>query len=133
MSPESMSTQESTERRRHPRRDAEWPVTLSLPDGYFDARLRDVSSSGACFHLDRPLPEMTQLSLQLDLPEGAAADGGEVREAHGPRGQRVRGTGVVVRCQRVSPALDHYEVAVFFHQLEDEDRLALERFVTSSG
>lgn len=109
------------ERRRHPRRTAEWPVTLSLPEGYFEARLRDVSASGACFHLDHAVPEMTALSIQLDLPT-----------LQGDDSRRVSGTGVVVRCQRVSPALDHYEVAVFFHELADDDRLALESYVQRS-
>jgi hypothetical protein len=114
----SQPTPSGAERRRQPRRAAEWPVTLCLPEGYFDARLRDVSSAGACFHLDRPVAEMTALALQLDLP---AEDG--------PR--RVHGTGVVVRCRRVSPVLDHYEIAVFFHQISSDDRVALEQYVAS--
>ena len=106
---------DGAERRAHPRAAAEWPITIALPEGYFEARLRDVSASGVCFHVDRPVAEMTVLRLQLDL--------GEPGEK-----QRVDGRGVVVRCRRISPAVDHYEVAVFFDQIEQRDRDLLERY-----
>ena len=97
------------ERRAHPRAPAEWPITIALPEGYFEANLRDVSASGVCFHVDRPVSEMTVLRLQLDL------------DSEGDK-HRVDGRGVVVRCKRIAPALEHYEVAVFFDQIEARDR-----------
>ena len=100
---------DGSERRAHPRVPAEWPITIALPEGYFEANLRDVSASGVCFHVDRPVSEMTVLRLQLDL------------DSEGDK-HRVDGRGVVVRCKRISPALDHYEVAVFFDQIESRDR-----------
>ena len=117
VAPEPFPGDDDTVRRRsQPRVRVEWPITISLPEGYFQANLRDVSPAGVCFHLDRQVPEMSILSLQLDLPAPS-----------GPR--RIQGRGAVVRCVRVAPALDHYEVAVFFHELADEDREALSRFV----
>lgn len=106
------------DRRRHPRARADWPITLALPEGSFQARLRDVSASGVCFHLDRPVPEMSLLAVELRLPGDGPA-------------RSVRGRGVVVRCQQVSPALEHYEVAVFFNELEDADRELLAGFAGS--
>ncbi len=100
---------EGDERRNHPRAAVDWPVTIALDDGEHEARLRDVSRSGVCFYLDRRIPEMTILRLELDLP--GASDPG-----------RVSGVGVVVRCRRVAPPVDHYEVAVFLNDISDSDR-----------
>jgi len=105
---------DGSERRAHPRIPAEWPITIALPEGYFEANLRDVSASGVCFHVDRPVAEMTVLRLQLDL------------DSQGDK-HRVDGRGVVVRCKRIAPALEHYEVAVFFDQIEAHDREVLAR------
>ena len=112
---------EGGERRNHPRAAVDWPVTIALEDGEHPARLRDVSRSGVCFYLDRRIPEMTLLRLELDLP--GVDDAGEPR--------RISGMGVVVRCRRVAPPVDHYEVAVFLNDISDEDRSQLESVVAS--
>ena len=109
-------TSTGTERRRHPRAEADWTVEVALEDGVHRARLRDVSRIGMCFHLERPIPMMTVLRVGLDLPVD-----------HGVR--RVTGSGAVVRCQRVSPTLDHYEVAIFLHEMGEDDRNALDAHV----
>ena len=109
------------DRRRWPRARAEWPITLALPDGTFEARLRDVSGSGLCFFLDRPIPEMTVLQIRLGLPDD---DGGE---------HEIRAAGAVVRCEKVSPAMEHYEVALFLHEISPADRETLATFVTSGA
>ena len=103
------------ERRKHPRKTVDWPVTLRLAEGEFEARLRDISRAGVCFYLDRRVPEMTILKMDLALPA--------------LKGRVVRAGGVVVRCQAVSPHLDHYEVAMFFNDISDDDREALTRMV----
>ena len=59
------------ERRRHPRVRGDWPVTVELPDGPHQARVRDVSRGGVSFFLDRPIQEMTLLRVEFDLPAGA--------------------------------------------------------------
>ena len=111
------------DRRRWPRARAEWPITLALPDGTHEAQLRDVSGSGLCFFLDRPIPEMTVLQIRLGLPGETAAD--EQRD--------IRAAGAVVRCERVSPALDHYEVALFLHEILPADRDALAAFASDGA
>jgi len=110
------------ERRRHPRVALDWPVTITLPDGDHEARLRDVSRAGVCFFLDRRIPEMTVLKLDLALPE---VPGDAER-------MQVAGSGVVVRCQQLSPHLDHYEVAVFLNDLTESDRARLESYVQTT-
>jgi hypothetical protein len=104
------------ERRRHPRAEADWTVEIALDDGNHRARLRDVSRIGLCFHMERALPMMTVLRIGLDLP----VDGGV---------RRVTGSGAVVRCQRISPTLEHYEVAIFLHDMAEGDRDALDSHV----
>ena len=107
------------DRRRYPRAVLDWPVTISLSEGAFPARLRDISSAGMCFYLDRRVPEMTVLAMDLELPPRAGV--AEVA--------RVRGSGVVVRCQPVAKLVDHYEIAVFLNQLGDDARAVIERYV----
>ena len=94
---------QNQERRRHPRTSIQdLPITL---DGDTPLRVRDLSQSGACFFSETPLRMMTHVRFSFDFP---LADG---TKAH------AEGEGVVVRCERISPALGHYEVALFFQDL----------------
>ena len=103
------------DRRKWPRAAADWPIRLLLPEGHFEARVRDVSRAGTCFFLDRPITEMTSLRIDLELP---------VQE-----GMRfVRGEAVVVRCDKISDRLEHYEIAAFLNDMAPPDRDALESF-----
>ena len=105
-----------SERRRWARADAELPVTVNLSGGRSEARLRDISRAGVCFFLDRPIPLMTVLELSVSLP----VKGGL---------RRVGGHGAVVRCERIAKAVEHYEVAVFLHEMAEADRRTIEDFV----
>ncbi|HVS11889.1 MAG TPA: PilZ domain-containing protein [Planctomycetota bacterium] len=107
------------ERRQYPRAEAAWPLEIRLADGPHGARLRDVSRAGVCFFLDRAIPPMTVLDLALEV----ALDG---------RAQRIAGRGAVVRCERISPSVEHYEVAVFLHEMTESARALLDRFVMSA-
>ncbi|MFT5048948.1 MAG: hypothetical protein ACI8QZ_000335 [Chlamydiales bacterium] len=104
------------DRRRWQRARAEWPITVQLADGPHEARIRDVSQAGVCFFLDRPLPEMTMLSIQFELP----VEGGR---------RRVRGSGAVVRCEKISAAIDHYEIAVYLQDMAEPDRATIASYV----
>ena len=119
----SQSRQTGAERRRHPRVALDWPVTISLPDGTHEARLRDISRAGVCFFLDRRIPEMTVLQMGLDLPP----------RSEFPDGAHVGGAGVVVRCRPLSPHVDHYEIAVFLNDLCESDRESLEAYVSATA
>lgn len=104
------------ERRRWPRAQADWPMRLALADGEHEARVRDVSRAGVSFFLDRPLPVMTRLRVDLELP----VEGGK---------RFVTGTGAVVRCEKISARLEHYEIAVFLQEVAEPDARALEAYV----
>lgn len=105
------------ERRRWPRAQADWPMRLSLADGEHEARVRDVSRAGVSFFLDRALPLMTRLRIDLELP----VEGGK---------RFVTGEGAVVRCEKISARLEHYEIAVFLQHLAEPDAQALEGYVS---
>ena len=74
-----------SERRQWQRARAEWPITVVLDDGVHQAKIRDVSRGGVCFFLDRPVPEMTLLRMEFDLPVEKGV-------------RRISGQGAVVRC-----------------------------------
>lgn len=110
-------TQMGAERRRHPRVTSDLSLDLKLDDGVHSARLRDLSESGICFFLDRPLDEMTVLEVAFELP------------TEGSERAKVATTGVVVRSRKISPAVDHYEVALFFNGLDETSRAAMKAFI----
>ena len=114
--PQAPMTGTGRERRRWPRAKADWPISLDLPEGRYEARVRDISEAGVCFFLDRPIRMMTQLSVELDLPAG---------EEH----LVIRGTGIVVRSDNISDHLDHYEIAVFMPELSAKEKMASGEFV----
>jgi len=111
-------TKTGAERRRWERANADWPITLDLADGVCQGRLRDLSRGGVCFFIDRAIPMMTLLKLELQIP----VDGGV---------RNVIGKGAVVRCEKISARLDHYEVAVFLQDVAQPDREAIEAFVVA--
>jgi hypothetical protein len=61
---------------------------------------------------------MPRLRIELDLP---VPDG--IR--------RISGDGAVVRSERISKRVDHYEVAVFLHDMAEPDRETLEEYVSA--
>ena len=104
------------ERRQWHRARAEWPITVVLDDGVHEARIRDVSRGGVCFFLDRPVKEMTTLRIEFDLPVDSGL-------------RRISGVGVVVRSEKISQAIDHYEIAVFLQDMAQPDRETIESYV----
>ena len=106
------------ERRRHERARADLPITVVLDDGVHEAKIRDVSRGGVCFFLDRPVPEMTALRLEFDLPID-------------PGVRRITGQGAVVRCEKIARMLDHYEIAVFMHDMASPDRETIADYVSA--
>lgn len=108
------SSSSGRERRRHERAQAEWPISITLDGGLREAKIRDVSRSGVCFFLDRPIEEMTLLEISFELPEHE---------------NTLKGRGAVVRCERISTILEHFEIAVFLTDMPDPDREAIEKYV----
>ncbi|MFO1010565.1 MAG: PilZ domain-containing protein [Planctomycetota bacterium] len=108
------------EKRRWARAQADLPITLFLQNGKCEARIRDISRAGVCFFLDRPVPLMTVLRMSLGL-----------RVQDGIR--YVNGYGAVVRCEKISKAIDHYEIALFLNEMAEADRKAIEDFVAAQN
>ena len=106
---ERPSAPHGRERRRHPRLRVE-NLPLSL-DGSGALRVRDLSRSGVCVFSEQPMRMMTHVRFHFSLPHATEAE--------------IAGTGVVVRCERVSPAIGHYEVAIFFQDFESGCEKAL--------
>ncbi len=110
------SKEGAAERRRWRRVTAEWPIQIQLDDGQHEARVRDISRAGVCFYLDRPLREMTRLKLVIEIPVKQGV-------------RRVTGTGAVVRCERISARLDHFEIAVYLAEMAEPDRATIDAYV----
>lgn len=104
------------ERRRWARAQSDLPITVAISGSADPARVRDVSRAGVCFFFDRPIPMMTVLEVTLEMKTRAGA-------------QTIRGNGAVVRCERIAKGLDHYEIAVFLHDMPESDRERLEAYV----
>ena len=112
----SPSAWSGPERRRHPRVPAQELPLLLQGDERRPLRVRDLSRSGVAFYSEEPLEVLQQVRFALEIP----AEGG-------PR--LVAGQGVVVRCEPVAPALAHYDVAVFFQELDAGGEAVLEAWV----
>lgn len=108
------------ERRRDARARADLPITIVLDDGIHEAKIRDVSRGGICFFLDRPVPEMTALQIEFDLPVD-------------PGVRRITGKGAVVRCEKIARSVDHYEIAVFMHDMASPDRETIASYVRGTA
>jgi len=104
------------ERRRWARAQSDLPITVAVAGSKNPARVRDVSRSGVCFFFDRPIAMMTVLELTLEMKtsDGASA---------------IHGNGAVVRCERIAKGVDHYEIAVFLHDMSESDRERLAAYV----
>ena len=111
--PERPTSPEGRERRRHPRtRVPNLPLTLD--DGE-SLRVRDVSRSGVCVFAEQPLRMMTHVRFRFRLPRQPETE--------------VSGSGVVVRCERISPVLGHYEVAIFFQEFDPGSEMRLQGYL----
>ncbi len=108
------------EKRKRPRADGGFELVLSTDDAGPErkVRVRDVSSSGVSCHIDRAVKEMTQVQIDLHLPDEDDLT-------------KVSAEGAVVRCREVAdnPPKERYEVAIFFTGISDDGRMSIERYV----
>jgi len=113
----STVTEPAKERRQHPRVQGEG-LPIILTEGTSPLRVRDLSESGVAFFAEQPLPVMSRVGFSLELP---SLDQSQSIQANGE--------GVVVRCERLSSAMGHYEVAVFFQDINSEMSELINAFV----
>ncbi|MFT5731522.1 MAG: hypothetical protein ACJA2W_003798 [Planctomycetota bacterium] len=118
-SPNAADPPVGRERRKHDRALADLPVTIVLDDGVHEAKIRDVSRGGVCFFLDRPVPEMTALRIEFNLPVDVGV-------------RKISGHGAVVRCEKIGKHIDHYEIAVFMQDMAAPDRDTIAQYVQST-
>lgn len=106
------------ERRRAPRVKERLLLALTEGASTFQAHLHNLSATGAYCALDRFLPPMTKLEVQCVLLNGS-------QPTH------IRCTGVVVRVEPVVANVERpsYHVAIFFTELSEQGRAAIEQFV----
>ena len=69
---------------------------------------------------------------QSSYAEGGGCCGGELPNDGAP-GDRIEAGGAVVRCQRISPHMEHYEVAVFLHDATETTRRKIAQYVDRVG
>jgi len=103
------------ERRRGPRISQQIPVTLGNGFEGGTCYTKNLSASGAYCTVRRFIPLMTKLHINLELSASS----------------HVRCGGVVVRVDPSSPDphRTQYEVAIFFNELTEHDRVVLARYV----
>ena len=106
------------ERRRAPRIAQQLSLTISNGGFALSTETRNLSATGAYCSVERFIPPMTKLQLRLELPE----QGGTTT---------VECIGVVVRVEPTIHSAERagYDMAVYFTELSDRDRAAIERFV----
>ena len=112
---------QGNEKRRHPR-VSESLTIRAVHDGGVAFQTINLSAGGLFCTSPRFIAPMTRLSLSMDVP----------RSHDDPA--RIEGEAVVVRTEPETPVPSHqggYRIALFFSRLEDDDRRALQTFLTS--
>ncbi len=109
------------ERRKGQRVDASLKLEVAIPrpDGSAQPvtlETLNISSSGVYFKADHFIEPMTKLDMQIELPVALDAEGVPDKYA------TANCEGIVVRVlpETEGPDVAHYEVAVFFTQIEEE-------------
>ena len=104
------------ERRKHPRSRRGFKLSDAGPSAdRLINHIDNISCSGVLCHTQRPVVEMTKLSIMLDLP--------------GPVDRVVNAEGIVIRCESEYPKSDDFKVAILYTKLSDEDHHAIRTYV----
>lgn len=112
----------ANEKRRHARVSEQLTIRAAHEGG---VSLQTINLSAGGLFCTSPtfIAPMTRLSLMMDLP-------------HSDAPARIEGEAVVVRTDPGAPLPSHrggYRVALFFSRLEDDDRRALQAYLSSRG
>jgi len=102
------------ERRKYPRITKSLPLKLFRSDGNIVTQTVNLSCNGAYFSVDKDMPVMTKLEITILLP-----------------GKPIRCKGIVVRSEKSSSsrAKNAYNIAVFFHDIKENERHKLKGYI----
>jgi len=112
---------QKTERRKHPRiKDKNIAIKLSGQGVSAITQSLDVSASGVYCKVDHEIPLMTKVQVVLSLP-GDPKNSSSTMDIEG----------VVVREHPVmiDGKVDHYDVAIFFHDLLPKEKKKLMKYI----
>lgn len=111
-------TKKQSERRSEPRSEEKLNVLLSDSGVGFNAEAKNLSASGTYCTVDRFISPMTKLDLKFELPDGK-------------KRTIIKCTGVVVRVEPIATDLNkpRYHMAVFFSDVNAQDRAVIARYV----
>ena len=125
-----MMSDAMNERRKGQRVDASLKLEVKIPreDGDLQPitmETLNISSSGIYFKTDHFIEPMTKLDMILELPVHQDDQGKTDKIA------TAQCEGIVVRVlpENEAPDVDHYEVAVFFTQIDEEGMLHLSEHI----
>lgn len=116
-------TDEYTERRSNPRTPVDLDLQIALKGDLVRARVRDISTSGIRCVTECEVPIMTQVQMVILLPLGLGGT------------RSLSCSGAVVRSEPPDVAAtpdDVFETAIFFTELRESDRAALETFISTA-
>lgn len=103
------------DRREHPRSARGFAhVELRSEEGLIN-RIENISCSGVLCHMKRPVPEMTKMSIVLDLPE--------------PADCQIEAEGIVVRCVAEDQRGESFRVAILYTKVTDDAQHAIRQYV----
>ena len=106
------------DRRREPRALSRLAIVLTDDRQEVTATTENISASGAYCRVSHYLPVMTKVRIRLELPG-----------THKPRMLKCQGVVVRIDPPLADPSHDHYDVAIFFNDLDDRDRIVLAEYV----
>ena len=108
------------ERRKYPRLTRNIPLKVSSSGFDIVTQTKNLSCIGAYCSISKSLPLMTKLKITLLLPEK--------EKISGEKSQKVNCLGVIVRTEK-SLQKGQYDIAIFFEQIRERERLKLEDYI----
>ena len=109
-----------TEKRKHPRLEKVLPLKISSRQSDIVTQTKNLSCVGAYCSVNKPIPLMTKLKITLLLPEKT--------KRPQEKSSKVNCVGVVVRSE-VTEQEGIYNVAIFFEQIREKEKLKLEEYI----
>jgi c-di-GMP-binding flagellar brake protein YcgR len=107
-----------SERRRYPRIETSIPMNLMADKRNVKAETINLSMSGACCLVNRPIAMMTSLEIVLMLPEEGAPDDVIYVECEG----------IVVRNEKTETG---YHLSIFFNAIAKNEKRKLAAYIAS--